>query len=280
MSNAIVAALKQDVWAMQPQAFEATQAIAASWDGKRRSSLRPDPYYPIGGVAVISVQGIMRQKPDIFTDVFGGCSTEWIACELIQAVRDPSIKQILLDINSPGGSVFGVQELAAAVRAANDKKPVYALANSVAASAAYWVASQARKVYVAPGGQVGSIGVYQVHTDWSKRNAMDGIGFTYVAAGKYKTEGNPDAPLSDEAKGHMQATVNRYYEAFIKDVAQGRCTTPEAVRSGFGQGRVHIDGAAKLSGMADAVRTFKEVLDGLREMNNQMANVRKAAALN
>jgi len=86
--------------------------------------------------------------------------------------------------------------------------------------------------------------------------------------------------LTDEAKADMQATVNRYYDAFVKDVAQGRGTTPAEVRNGYGQGRMQIDGQAKLSGMADGVRTFSELLGSLREMNAQRANAKAAAAMN
>ena len=98
-----------------------------------------------------------------------------------QAVAEPSVDQILIEVDSPGGSVYGVQELADKVVAAQRSKPVVALVNSVAASAAYWVASQAGAVYVTPGGEVGSIGVYTLHEDVSGALEKAGIATTLIS---------------------------------------------------------------------------------------------------
>lgn len=276
MKHALLTALRTEPWAMLPEHLDAMRAHVLVWDGKLPEAAKPMDFAVANGVAVIPIHGVMRQKGDLFTLIFGGASTEIIAADVLRAASDPAVRQIVLDINSPGGSVFGVQELSAAIKAADQRKPVFAVANSMAASAAYWTASQARKLYVTTGGQVGSIGVYQMHADWSKRNEMDGIDITYISAGKYKTEGNPDAPLTDEAKADMQTTVNAYYDAFVSAVASGRGVTPKAVRDGMGQGRMVMASDAKSQGMADGVRTLADLLTGLWTTNAARATAANA----
>jgi signal peptide peptidase SppA len=148
----------------------------------------------------------------------GGTSTQQISAALAEANADDSVAQILLDIDSPGGSVSGVQELAAEISAS--KKPVTAYANSLAASAAYWIGSAASSFYMTPGGEVGSIGVWMMHQDWSTALKNEGIDVTLISAGARKVEGNPYQPLGKEAQTFMQSRVNDYYGAFTRDVAR------------------------------------------------------------
>src|SRR5207237_10294998 len=107
-------------------------------------------------------------------------------------------------------------------RAARGAKPITAAVNTMAASAAYWLASQADEVVITPSGLAGSIGVYLVHEDWSAANAQMGIDVTYISAGRFKTEANPDEPLSEDAKAALQAEVDDLYSLFVTDVATGR----------------------------------------------------------
>jgi ClpP class serine protease len=129
-----------------------------------------------GGIAVIPIYGVITQRGNMVDDVSGPgmVSTQIVTQMLRQAVADEAVSQILLDIDSPGGSVYGVSELGDAILSASAQKPVVAIANSLAASAAYWVGSQAGEFYVTAGGEVGSIGVWQAHQDYSK--AMDEAG--------------------------------------------------------------------------------------------------------
>ena len=125
-------------------------------------------------------------------------------------------------LDSPGGSVYGVSELADEIMNARAQKPVIAIANSLAASAAYWIGCSASELYVTPGGEVGSIGVWQAHFDYSQALAAEGVTPTLISAGKYKVEGNPYAPLGEDALGFMQSRVDDYYAVFTKSVARGR----------------------------------------------------------
>jgi signal peptide peptidase SppA len=135
--------------------------------------------------------------------------------------------------------------------------------DTLAASAAYWIASQADEIVVTPSGDVGSIGVLVMHDDVSKAEEMAGFKTTVISAGKYKAEGHPFEPLSDEARGELQKLVDDVYAMFVADVAQGRGTTAEAVRSGYGQGRLQLANDAVASGLADRVDTIDSTLEQL-----------------
>ena len=148
--------------------------------------------------------------------------------------------------------------------AARAQKPVVAIANSLAASAAYWIGCSASEFYVTPGGEVGSIGVWQAHQDYSKAMDEAGVKTTLISAGKFKVEGNPYAPLDEEAQGFMQSRVDDYYAAFTKAVAKGRGVPISQVRDGMGQGRVLGADAALASSMVDGIATFDDVVKKMR----------------
>src|SRR6202043_3845971 len=130
-----------------------------------------------------------------------------LASTIRQAAADPSIAAIVLDVDSPGGQGYGIEELGNAIYEARAAKPIAAVANSLAASAAYWAASQATEFYAAPGAEVGSIGVYTMHVDYSEALKKEGISVSYISAGRYKVEGNPYAPLDDAARAAVQISV-------------------------------------------------------------------------
>ncbi len=205
---------------------------------------------------------------------------------LRQALSDDTVGQILIDIDSPGGSVYGVAELADQIQAARSQKPVVAIANSLAASAAYWLGCAASEFYVTPGGEVGSIGVWQAHFDYSQAIASEGVKPTLISAGKYKVEGNPYEPLNDEARGFMQSRVDDYYGAFTKAVAKGRGMPIASVRDGLGQGRVLGADAAVAQKMVDGISTFDDVIAAMQKRTrsqnrsaNRLARARNALAL-
>lgn len=216
-----------------------------------------------GSIAVVPVFGVVAHRMNLFTEISGGTSTEKLTAQIRQLVDDPAVSAIVLDVNSPGGGVFGLTELAEEMRAARGKKRIVAIANALMASAAYWIGASADELVVTPSGQVGSIGVFSMHEDHSKLLAAEGIAVTLIQAGKFKTEGNPFEPLTDEARAAIQAQVDRYYGLFTADVAKGRRVDVETVRSGFGQGRVVSAKEALKAGMVDRVATLDEVLSDL-----------------
>lgn len=214
-------------------------------------------------VAIIPITSAIEQRASLW-EVYGlSVSTETIDAQLSGALNDPKVGHIVFDVDSPGGSVFGIEELGAKIRAARDVKPVTAVANSFMASAAYWLASQAGEVVVTPGGMVGSVGVIATHVDVSAAMAAEGVRVEFITAGKYKAEGNQFEPLSNEARDRMQAEVDAYYDRFIRTVAAGRGKSLTTVREHFGQGRMLLPLEAVEVGMVDRVASFDEVLGGI-----------------
>lgn len=211
-------------------------------------------------VAVIPIIGTISHRIATTNAASGGISAEAVDKVLRQTAADSSIGAIVLDIDSPGGAVAGIPELAATVREIREGTPVFAIANSLAASAAYWIASQATEVSVIPSGMVGSIGVLSIHQDRSKANKRAGITTTVIKAGKFKGEGHPFEGLSEEALAALQSQVDTLFGVFVGDVAAGRGVSAGRVRDGFGEGRIVLSGDALAEGMVDHIETLDDVI--------------------
>jgi signal peptide peptidase SppA len=215
------------------------------------------------GVAVIPVYGVIAPRMNLLSDISGGATFEGLTVALNEALADREIGTILFDIDSPGGSVLGATEFAAAVRQAREKKHLIAHAHYQMASAAYWPFASAHEIVGSDSSVVGSIGVYSIHRDLSKALEQHGIKLTYISAGKYKVEGNDTGPLSEDALAHIQGTVNSFYGRFVSDVAKGRGATVEAVKNGYGEGRVLPSDQALAARLIDRVATFEDTLAGV-----------------
>lgn len=231
-----------------------------------------------GRTGIIPVYGTIVPRAGMMTDLSGAVAAEQLGREVRAFAADPGVDRIVLDINSPGGNVVGLPELAAEIRAARDIKPVVAVANSMAASAAYWLAAQASEIAVTPSGAVGSIGVFAMHEDLSRAVEGQGRKVTMISAGKYKTEGNPFEPLSDEARASIQEDVNTVYGRFVADVARGRGVSEDLVRAGFGEGRMVQAERALEQRMVDRIETFDQVMARLTAAVSATAGNRFAAA--
>jgi capsid assembly protease len=175
-----------------------------------------------------------------------------IRAQVKRALADPGTKTIDLLIDSPGGSVLGLPETADVIHAANRTKPVRAFVAGIAASAAYWLASQASTITLTPSGEVGSVGVLDLHADITKALDNSGVKITAVTAGEHKVERAPFTPLSDDAKAHMQEGVNAWYGDFLTAIRRGRGIRAHA-GSTFGGGRMLRAPDALVSGMVDFV---------------------------
>lgn len=214
------------------------------------------------GVGLIRIRGTISQhaQGDLSSLLMGGTAVEAVSAQLAEFMADDDIGKIVLDVDSPGGSIGGIRGLFNEILEARKTKPIVALANSQMASAAWWFASAASKVYAAPNAQVGSIGVYTLHQDWSKALETEGVKTTLISAGKYKTEGNPFEPLSDETLAYVQGQVDESYADFIHDVARGRGVTDAQVEKQYGQGRMLTARQARANGMIDGVYTLDQVI--------------------
>lgn len=221
-----------------------------------------------GAIQVLSLFGVIAHRMDLMTAFSGGTSTLAFADDFDAAMADPNISAIVINTDSPGGSVDGVPELATRIMNARGKgKQIIAVANTTMASAAYWIASAADEVVATPSAMVGSIGVFMVHLDESAADEQAGLTYSLISAGKYKTEGNPYEPLSDEARAAIQASVDEYYGLFVNAVATQRGVSANAVRSGYGEGRVLTAKQALAAGLVDRIDTLDGVLAKLGAKN-------------
>ena len=212
-----------------------------------------------GGVMVIPIMGTITKRPQWY----GGTSVDQIRAQFRAALADRDTSTIVFDIDSPGGSTSGVEELATEILEARGKKRMISVANTLAASAAYWLGSSAGEVVISPSGEAGSIGVYAVHRDISSALQAAGVNDTIVKAGRFKAEGAPSEPLTLAAREAIQAVVDEFYGRFTGHVAEARGTTRALVQSGYGEGRLLTAKQAVASGLADRVASFSAVLQDL-----------------
>lgn len=213
-----------------------------------------------GAVAVMPVYGVLMQRLDMMSEMSGGTSVEALSKQFRALLNEPSVGTIVLDIDSPGGGVYGVQEFAEEVFRARGQKRIVAVANSMAASAAYWIASAADELVVTPGGEVGSIGVYMLHEDWSGAYEQAGVVPTLIKYGDHKAEGIDVMPLDANAREHFQDRVNQYGAAFEAAVAKHRGVSRSVVHGEFGQGMVFGAKDAVRLKMADRIATLDETV--------------------
>lgn len=252
-------ALVGSVWYMHPDRMRNILAMIEA--GIRPTQKTREPEATTGLVAVIPVHGAVTQRADVLWELFGGATTEGIGANFQAAIDNPAVDSIVFDIDSPGGSVYGIDELASKIRAGRQAKPIYAIANSLMASAAYYIGSAANEIWITPGGEVGSIGTLLVHADYSQQLEEEGVKVTIIKAGERKAEGNPYEPLSDRAKANLQSSVDDYYQKFVNAVAVNRGITPkEAASERFGRGLVFRADEAVGRGIVDRVGTYEDLL--------------------
>jgi signal peptide peptidase SppA len=215
----------------------------------------------VSKVAVIPVQGVLTKDGPKWM----GNSYEGIADAVEKAAADPSVKSIVLSVDSPGGEVTGLPETAHVIAQAAKSKPVHAIVEGQAASAAYWLASQGSDVTLTPSGEVGSVGVRMMHTDICKSLEDQGIKVTEIFSGKFKNEWSPFSPLSKAAKADMQGRLEDVHLEFVNAVAEGRGIRASASRKGrFGEGRMMSATDALRAGLVDRLESphafYKRVL--------------------
>ncbi len=245
------------------------------------------------GIGVVAIEGPILRKPDLFARIFfGATSSEDIGEALREAGERDDIKAVFLNIDSPGGTVAGTPELAAAVKALNGSKPVYAFSSGLMCSAAYWIASQARAIYATPSAQVGSIGVVQAVIDNSAALDKAGIKVEVFSVGKYKAMGAPGTPLTDDQRELIQSNLAEIAAEFHDAVlSRGRAIPAEAMEgqtfSGKQAQRHNL--AGMVPDRADAMRrlrvyhasvdtgsrSMKTIEDELAEARTQVANLQR-----
>ena len=260
-------------WCMEKCALEAmTAQLVTLAHGQPGPPLAVRPQGPRSiapgaaeaGIAVIPVVGVLSYRPGPFSSFFGGTTMVELIAEVNAAAAASPVKAILLLFDSPGGVASGQLEAAAAIRAARDKKPVLAMIDPLAASAAFWLAAQASRVIITPSGHTGSLGVFALHLSFAEALKQAGIKPTLISSTPEKTEFSPVLKLSDAARAAAQREVDLIFNDFLKDVALGRGLSVSTVRRDFGRGRVVNAKDSIRDGLADQVEVLEAALVGVR----------------
>jgi signal peptide peptidase SppA len=212
------------------------------------------PYAQVGDTAIVPVHGTLINR---FNSSWGFVTGyQYIEGALAAAMDDATVSRVVMDVDSYGGEAAGAFELSDTIHQMRGKKPLMALVNTAAYSAAYAVASAADSIVATPSGGAGSIGVVTMHVDYSKALKEAGITVTHIYAGKHKVDGSPYRPLTEEVRDSIQARIDKTYGAFVQNVARNRGLAEKAVRDT--EARTYdADDAMKL-GLIDAVAPPKE----------------------
>ena len=291
----ILSYLVDSPWAIQREAFETIVAIAERElnDPSFAQAMHMDPGEPHertsymnirDRVGLIEVSGPLFRRANLFSDVSGATSTELLAQDLREALRDSGVREVILQINSPGGEVSGIDELAELIQAVSKEKRVTAHVSGLGASAAYWLASAAHEIVATPSSMLGSIGAVLSLRDYSERDEKRGIRkFEFVSS--VSPNKNPD-PDTAEGRDQIQKMVDDLGAVFVQTVARYRGVTTDHVLENYGQGAVLIGQEAVEAGMADRIATLESVIaeaerraNPTRTYTNPRANYHKRKEL-
>jgi signal peptide peptidase SppA len=251
-------------WAMDRAALHGLVAACGQLDFEAVIARMGQPLDNGGGVtnhhgtAVVNIRGPLFRYRSIWTWLLGGTAVEQAALDLHAAVDDPSVQRIVLAINSPGGQVDGINELANMIRAANQTKPITAYVDGMAASGAYWLASAAGRIVADETAQLGSIGVRATVLDDRDAEAKHGVKRYEIVSSQSPLKRTD--PGTTEGRAQMQQMVDALAGVFIGKVAKFRGTSDEKVISTFGQGAVMPAAAAVSVGMADSLGSLEGLL--------------------
>lgn len=260
----IMDVIAADAWAITQEAFAQVIAIA-----ERRNEATPEAleayradHVPQSerlemrdGVAIVHANGPLFRYANLFTAISGATSYDAMRTDFQVALDDPDVKAILLSFDTPGGHVNGVNEMAKAIRDARGVKPVVAYVGGMAASAGYWLASQADRIVIDETATLGSIGVRAAFPAQGADGSVEFI--------SSQSPGKRLDVTSDAGRARIQSRVDALADVFVEAVASGRGVTPETVIAKFGGGDVLVGKAAVAAGMADEIGTFEGVLSQL-----------------
>ncbi|WP_019220228.1 S49 family peptidase [Bartonella florencae] len=256
--------------ALAPRLFAGEKFAVRALLEKDGAPLRPPETYVVqNNIAIIPVHGTLVRRGAWLGALSGLTSYEGLSASFREAIGQPDVHAILLDIDSSGGEAGGVFDLVEEFQALSKKynKPIWAHANEVACSAAYAIACSASQIWVARTGVVGSIGVVCAHLDQSRADEKHGLKWTFVFEGDHKVHGNSHEPLADEAQIKIQADCALLYEMFVDLVAHNRPLNAAAIRDT--KAETFIGNQAITLGLADARGTLAQVLEALMDSISQ-----------
>lgn len=227
-----------------------------------------------GGVAVLTVQGTLVPKGSNMDALSGLVGYDRFAKQLGALAETKDVRGVVLALNSPGGSVLGVSDAAAAVKELAATKPVFVVADHLTASAAYWLASQATKVFVSETSLVGAIGSVMVRHDATGADEKAGDAFTFVSEMARKGDGDPHKPISSDEEASMRAIIRHADGLFFAAVSEGRGISVSAIKKFDGE--IFMGRAAIAAGLADEVGT---VADAVAALTATLTPQRRSAAV-
>jgi signal peptide peptidase SppA len=257
-------------WAMQEEHLRALLEVAARDHGPALEALSAQRDAPLDntaratirdGVAVIPVVGPLFRYANLFTMLSGATSMQTLAADFSAALADRQVKAILLNVDTPGGDVNGIAEMAAMIMAARGQKPIEAYVGHLCCSGGYWLASAADKVTAAPTAVIGSIGAVMTLRDTREADAKRGIK-TIEIVSSVSPDKRPD-PTSDAGLAKLQAIADRLGEEFVTAVARQRGVSVETVIADFGKGGVFVGADAVKARLVDGLSSFESVLASL-----------------
>jgi signal peptide peptidase SppA len=211
------------------------------------------------GIAVVGIDGSLVRRASGLEALSGLTTYDQLSATFAAAAADPQVRAILMRIDSPGGEVSGLLDLADQIRAIGTQKPIWASVDDMAASAAYALTAAASRISVTQTSDVGSIGVIAMHVDQSGYDAQQGLAFTSVYAGARKNDLNPHGPPTPEALAVAQGRVDQAYQGLVASIAKSRPSLTEAAIRGTEAG-LFYGPAAVDAGLADTVGTYDQTL--------------------
>jgi capsid assembly protease len=266
--DAIVGGLGSRLLGVEEGGLRLDASVVPSMFSTRPAAVADSGLYRIdNGVAVISVDGaLVHRSQYLAADSTWLLGYDSITVALEDAMANTDVHAVLLSFDSPGGEVQGAFEFAQRVLDMRGKKPMQAIADGMAASAAYLSGSAADRLSITTTGYAGSIGVVMRHVDFSQALAADGINVTHIFAGAHKVDGNQFEPLPAAVRADLQAEIDSLYQMFVDAVATHRGLDPAAVRAT--QAQTYRGQAAVQAGLADRVTTTDQVIAELAALRS------------
>jgi len=229
---------------------------------------RSNGFQSLSNFAIITIHGVIGRKVGDMEKSSGVLDINDVEHALKAALIDDSVEGIMLDIDSPGGAVTGVPELATFIQGVSEHKPIVAFTDGQMNSAAFWLASGADAIIATKSSEIGSIGVFLAILDRSKEFDMKGLKPELIKSGEFKGMGLPGLPLSDSHRAVLQAGVDKVFAWFSAAVNEKRSIPAEAMdgRSFFAEDAIKFDLIDKVGNIEDA---FMELEDMINQIGNE-----------
>ena len=271
------------IWALLPSAtahvLSMIKQSMTPQSQKLKNSSEAEPFTNMNGNAVISITGPIVREEGTLTKYYGFTSANSAQLAMQQAESDPNIRRAILHIDSPGGSVDGLAELADVIFEARQSMPIIAHVNGICASAAFHIASQAHEIRASRMNMIGSIGARMQMFDFSEMFEKEGIKTIVIDTGVHKSAGAMGTKITDEQIAHFQGIVDAFFIDFKSAIIRGR---PELAANldELADGRMFMAEDALENGLIDSISNFQDTVDEAFQDNEDVNSRRRTRAQN